>query len=319
MSKNNENETKKSSAHGNQLLDEDQSNANEQPELKDDNREVKYKYSKIASLSIAKVVGTGLITTLFLGSVLLNFSYILEDDSQIFAQSATHWVLIFGLICITIISLIISFWNYHIRSVYLKDGPALVPERWGRILSELIDVWKLQHNQSQSSLSRIQKYSEEQTKRSNDLLESFLTLQDALTLRDEEISRLKKGYDSKIFKRFLMRFVRVDRSLKKIELEFTGNEHEKNYKYLVRLMRDALEECGVEQFIPEVGTDYRDAGPQIADDPVVIETEDADKDFKIADIESAGYVLVGEGETEVVIPSRVSIYRVKSLLSEEDE
>ena len=102
MSKNNENETKKSSAHGNQLLDEDQSNANEQPELKDDNREVKYKYSKIASLSIAKVVGTGLITTLFLGSVLLNFSYILEDDSQIFAQSATHWVLIFGLICIDV-------------------------------------------------------------------------------------------------------------------------------------------------------------------------------------------------------------------------
>ena len=39
-----------------------------------------------------------------------------------------------------------------------------------------------------------------------------------------------------------------------------------------------------------------DAGPQIADDPTVIETEDADKDFKIADIQSAGYVLVGEGK-----------------------
>ena len=116
-----------------------------------------------------------------------------------------------------------------------------------------------------------------------------------------------------------MRFVRVDRSLREMEGEFSGDEHKKNYRYLVRLMQDALEECGVEQFIPEVGSDYRDAGPQIADDPTVIETEDADKDFKIADIQSAGYVLVGEGETEVVIPSRVSIYRVKSLLSEEDE
>ena len=46
----------------------------------------------------------------------------------------------------------------------------MVPERWGQILSELIDVWKLQHTQSQSSLSRVHKDSEEQTKKSNDLL-----------------------------------------------------------------------------------------------------------------------------------------------------
>jgi len=271
------------------------------------------------SFSLFKVGGIGLVATLFFASLFLNLSYVLETETESSAQPTTHWVLVFGLICITVISLVISFWNYHIRSVYLKDGPALVPERWGQILSELIDVWKLQHTQSQSSLARVQKDTEEQTKKSNDLLESFLTLQDALTLRDEEISRLKKGYDSKIFKRFLMRFVRVDRSLREMEHEFAGDEHKKNYRYLVRLMQDALEECGVEQFIPEVGSDYRDAGPQIADDPTVIETEDADKDFKIADIQSAGYVLVGEGETEVVIPSRVSIYRVKSLLSAEDE
>ncbi len=271
------------------------------------------------SFSLVRVAGVGLIAALLFASLFLNISYILESETDTTKQSTTHWFLVFGLVCITAISLIISFWNYHIRSLYLKDGPAMVPERWGQILSELIDVWKLQHTQSQSSLSRVHKDSEEQTKKSNDLLESFLTLQEALTLRDEEISRLKKGYDSKIFKRFLMRFVRVDRSLREMEGEFSGDEHKKNYKYLVRLMQDALEECGVEKFIPEIGTDYRDAGPQIADDPAVIETEDKDKDFKISDVESVGYILVGEGQTEVVIPSRVSIFRAKPPQSNGDE
>jgi hypothetical protein len=269
--------------------------------------------------SLFKVGGIGLIATLFFASLFLNLSFILQKETEFSAQSTTHWFLIFGLIFITIISLIISFWNYHVRSIYLKDGPALVPERWGLILSELIEVWKLQHTQSQSSLSSVQRYTEEQTKRSNDLLESFLTLQDALTLRDEEISRLKKGYDAKIFKRFLMRFVRVDRSLREMAAEFSDDNHKKNYKYLVRLMQDALEECGVEQFIPELGSDYRDAGPQIADDPTIIETDDTNKDFKIAEIGSVGYVIIGEGETEVVIPSRVSIFRAKPLLSPEDK
>jgi len=275
--------------------------------------------NNLGSFSLLKVVIVGIISTLFLSSLFLNFSYLMGSEAASSSQSMIHWVLIFGLILITVISLIISFWNYHIRSVYLKDGPALVPERWGQILSELIDVWKLQHSQSQSSLSRVQTNTEQQAERSNHLLESFLTLQKALSDRDEEISRLKKGYDSKIFKRFLMRFVRVDRSLREMEVEFSEDNHQKNYKYLVRLMQDALEECGVEQFAPEIGSDYRDAGPQIADDPTVIETDDAEKDFKIADVVSVGYVLIGEGETEVVVPSKVSIFRTNPVGPEEKE
>ena len=271
----------------------------------------------LGPISLFKVSSIGLIATLFFASVLFNVSYLLGEDGSAAQQPVIYWVLIFGLVFLAIVSLIISFWSYHIRAVFLKDGPALVPERWGQILKELIDVWKAHNLQSQSSMSSMQKHTEEQTQKSNELMESFLSLQGALTVRDEEISRLKKGYDAKIFKRFLMRFVRVDRSLRDLRNEFKGDAHQKNYKYLSRLMMDALEECGVEQFNPEIGTDYRDVGPQVADDPIIIETEDPKKDFQIFEIESAGYVLVGEGQTEVVIPSRVSIYRFKSNTEEE--
>ena len=104
------------------------------------------------SYSLIKVSSIGLVVAIFFTSLFLNFSYILGSETETSTQSTTHWFLVFGLICITAISLTISFWNYHIRSVYLKDGPALVPEKWGQILLELIDAWKLQHSQSQSSL-----------------------------------------------------------------------------------------------------------------------------------------------------------------------
>ena len=223
-----------------------------------------------------------------------------------------HWILIIGLVTVTTISLVVSFWTYYIRSIYIKDGTAIVPEKWGSIIGELIESWKIHHSKSQISLAKVQQSSEDQSKKSNDLLESFLTLQDALNSRDEEIARLKKGYDAKIFKRFLLRFIRVDRSLREMEEEFDNQKHRKNYKFLSRIMQDALEESGVEQFTPEIGSDYRDAGPQIADDPTVLHIDDESQDFRIAEVESVGYILEGEGEMEVVVPSNVTIFRFNS-------
>jgi hypothetical protein len=260
--------------------------------------------------SLIKVVIVGLFCCLFLGSVLLNLSNLTNSgNADLSSNDRSDWLVIFGLLIVTSISLVISFWHFYVRSIYIKDGPALVPEKWGSIIGELIEFSRIQHTQSEMSLAKVQQSSAEQSKRSNDLLESFLTLQDALSARDEEISRLKKGHDAKVFKRFLNRFLRVDRSLREMEKEFSSQGDQKNYKYLARIMQDALEECGVEQFIPDVGSDYRDSGPQIADDPTVLATDDPSQDFKISVIETAGYILEGEGGVEVIVPSKVSIFR----------
>lgn len=283
------------------------------PEVKTQDNESGPKNSTLQRLSLLKVIVLSVLCALFIGSVFLNISYLMMGGGTDSSPDGTfHWVLIIGLVIVTTISLVIFFWTYYIRSIYIKDGPALVPEKWGSIIGELIEFWKIHHSQSQISLAKVQQSSEDQSKKSNDLLESFLTLQDALNSRDEEIARLKKGYDAKIFKRFLLRFVRVDRSLREMEEEFSDQEHEKNYKFLSRIMQDALEESGIEQFTPEIGSDYRDAGPQIADDPTVLHTDDESQDFKIAEVESIGYILEGEGEMEVVVPSKVTIFRFNS-------
>ncbi len=260
--------------------------------------------------SLFKIAIVGLFCSILIGSILLNISYILVSGStEPTSNDGSHWPVIIGLLIVTSISLVASFWHYYVRSIYIKDGPALVPEKWGSIIGELIEFSRIQHAQSEVSLSKVQQFSAEQSKKSNALLESFLTLQEALSARDEEIARLKKGHDAKVFKRFLNRFLRVDRSLREMEEEFSSQGDQKNYRYLARIMQDALEECGVEQFIPEVGSDYRDSGPQIADDPTVLATDDPSQDFKISVIETAGYILEGEGGVEVIVPSKVSIFR----------
>jgi len=150
-----------------------------------------------------------------------------------------------------------------------------------------------------------------QTEKSESLLSSFLTLQETISNRDEEISRLKKGHDSKIFKRFIARFIRVSASLEEIREEEKDSDQIKNYTYLCKKIRSALEECGVEQLFPAVGYDYRQMGEEVVDDPRIIETTQKSKDFQIASVESPAYVIEGEGDREVIIPSKITIYRIQ--------
>lgn len=265
----------------------------------------------LPTFSAAKVTALSIVTVLLVISVLLNLFLLIFDEAPAPAGTGPFPMIIsLGMIMVSAISLAIAFWAHHARSIYLKDGPALVPERWGLILTKLTGVFELQHLETKTSLANVQSSTELAAEKSNELLQSFLTLQDALSTRDDEIARLKKGHDAKIFKRFLNRFIRVDRSLGEMVIEFEDPAHQKNYRYLKRIMQDALEECGVEEYWPDTGADYRDAGPEIAEDPAVLETEDPAQDFMIAEVVSKGYVIVGEGDGEVIVPARVSIFRI---------
>jgi molecular chaperone GrpE (heat shock protein) len=209
------------------------------------------------------------------------------------------------------ISLGISFWLYYVRSLYLRDGPALVPEKWGRLLNQVGYVTNQSNVTTMKALGSLIEASNTQTEKSESLLSSFLTLQETISNRDEEISRLKKGHDSKIFKRFINRFIGVSVSLEEIREEQKDSDQAKNYKYLSKKIQSALEECGVEQLYPAVGYDYRQMGAEVVDDPRVIETNDESKNFQIASVESPAYVIEGEGDREIVLPSKVTIYRTQ--------
>ena len=258
-----------------------------------------------------RLLASSLFKSAIIFSVILNVAYFLGNlpaQSPSFSTVFESWVISLGLIIVTIIALGISFWNYHIRYIYLKDSQALVPEKWGRLIDRLAHQAELLKAESSSSLTEIKELSANHSSNSESLLESFLTLQKALDNKDKEIARLKTGYDAAIFKKFLLRFIRLDRALDSLISECTDDQQKKNYKYLSRILDDALEECGVVVFTPNEGSDYRDVDANVDDSPKIIPTSDAKKDFKIAEILSPGYVLEGE-ENEVVVPCKIAIFR----------
>jgi hypothetical protein len=265
-----------------------------------------------------EVVESEVVVEVFLISLILNV-FLLAKPDQSNAVSTFNWVVVIGSLLIAGLGLGVSFWMYYARTVYLKNGPALVPERWGHILAELGHVTNQANMNTVESLTAVLKASNHQTEKSESLLESFLTLQQAISNRDDEISRLKKGHDAKIFKRFITRFIRVSVALEEIREEAKDSDQAKNYKYLCRLIQNALEDCGVEQVHPPVDSDYREAGPEISDDPVLVNTDDPSLDFKIASVESPAYVIEGEGDREIIIPAKVSVYKLEEQEGKSDD
>jgi hypothetical protein len=259
--------------------------------------------------SILKILGFSTLVAGLLISVLLNISFLSAGGEVDGTTSLFQWIVVSGALLITTVSLATSFWLYYVRSIYLKDGPALVPEKWGVLLAELGHVTNQSNISIVEKLTSLIEVTSYQSNKSEALLESFLTLQEAISNRDDEIARLKKGHDAKIFKQFITRFIRVSSALEEIRHEAQGSDQEKNLKWLCRLIQNALEECGVEQISPEIGDDYRKLGSEVDDTPKIIDTKDELKDFHIASVESPAYIFRGEGDLEVIIPATVTIYR----------
>ena len=139
----------------------------------------------------------------------------------------------------------------------------------------------------------------------NDMSQTFMTLKTSLDQKDEEISRYKNGYDATIFKNFLLRFTRVDKVIK----EYIGdNKIDLNGLQDIQIqMDDALAECDVEIYIPEIGLNYKTT-VGLEDNPEIRETIEKSKDATIAEILMPGYrrKLPNDGY-QIIIEAKVAI------------
>ena len=138
------------------------------------------------------------------------------------------------------------------------------------------------------------------------MTKTYMTLQNALDDKDSEISRLKDGYDTEIYSKFLSRFIRIDQTIDDCIIDNEFNKQ--SFDLLKRLMEDAIEECNVEIFKPVIGKDYRDAFG-VADNPKIIKTKKSNEDFLVAEVLEAGYKLRTAGEYKVLVPSKVTVFR----------
>ena len=177
-------------------------------------------------------------------------------------------------------------------------------EKSGAQLRELGDTV---HADNQQTLEQIQKAFDGS-------LDAYLTMKKNLDARDEEIKRLKSGYDAKIFRDFLRYFVRIDETARELmqTADKLDEDTRKDVCMICDLFEDALEYCSVKRFSPEVNEDYHKAFG-VADRPEIVLTDDAGKDWKIAETLSEGYALQGHpnGKREEIIKAKVKIFRYR--------
>lgn len=217
---------------------------------------------------------------------------------------ANYWQLALTLIiCLAMISLIVAALKTRRRD--LLQSPHLVtPEsfqKWtGQVADTMGDVIRATNINSHAVRESHSNVETAFIKMS----QTFLTLQSALDQRDQQIKRAEQGWELQVFRKFLMRFARVDEVLNDKSIGDPNSALEQ-----ARLMmRDALEECGVEMFHPRIGSDYR-TEKGVDDQPILIHANDRDLAFSIKSVTSPGYyVRSANGDDVVVIPAKVEVY-----------
>ena len=204
----------------------------------------------------------------------------------------------------TLVSISITFYLYKWRRILLGQPNLLLPEDWGKHLDGLGQDVKGLSSTIGDRMGLVSQETARNSEQLSNMIQTFMTLQKAIDERDDEIKRLKQGYDADVFRKFLNRFIRVDQLVDTYRQSIA--EESESLGQIKRLMEDALDECGVESFQPNVGDDSR-RSEGISDSPKTVKTAQKEDAFKIVEVIEPGYRLRGGISSEVLIPASVRI------------
>ena len=229
----------------------------------------------------------------------------LIEESQFSENQNYLYVVIIVLSLTTLLSVLVSFYLYKWRKVLLTNRNMAVPEEWVKHLINLSDgiegLMATSANQAKSFANELMS----QRSSITEMTKTYMELRAAIDKKDNEIERLKKGYDAQVFKSFILRFARVQGALEESIADDEINLE--SFKMLKVLFDDAFEECGVTKIVPEIGSNYTKSADLVADNPKVTITDDPEKNFLIEEVLSPAYVLTSSEIKQVLVPAKVKI------------
>lgn len=216
-----------------------------------------------------------------------------------------YFVLIVSLL-ITFLCLFIILFMLVSRYITIGKTASLVPEEWGKLLNQnnnnvINSLESLISNIKQNNLNF-----DNTSKNVSKIFEILLGYQKVLQEKDLIIKRYQEGYDTKLIKNFISKFLFRHKKLKKIiaNKDYDSETIENYSSYLF----SAIEECGVQEINIKIGSDFRDLGNKVSDSPTIISSSNKDLDFKIKEVIEKGY-FIGDEEPTIIIPTKVAIYK----------
>lgn len=212
----------------------------------------------------------------------------------------------------TIAAIATAFYLYRWRQIITSQQALFVPEE---LISKMQSLrTEIDNNtniateavkQNRAGFSAMDKKQNDASALVAQVLDASTTWRNALDERDAEIRKLKSGYDLEVFRRFIARFARV-----RIAIDTFKSENPPDPRaldHLSRLLDDAFDECGVEQFMPVIGEDYRSASG-VDDNPKTILSSNPDDAYRIAEMISPGFRSRLTIDAPILVPARVSVY-----------
>ena len=232
-----------------------------------------------------------------------------NNSSDSFTLTVVFLVVILILLSLSIFTNILLFkWRFKSSNDQVSVVPLVLMETIEVLMQEFIKMG----DQLSTNVDESKNESKNTKNLFNDLMEAFTVLQTALDSRDKEIRRLKKGYDSEIFRKYLLRFIRIDDALSD-EIESAMSENNKTYKGLQdiqSLLRDAFDECGVSAFSPKIGANIRNEFG-VADNYRTKPAKNKDEEFTIAEVLESGLKLQTPSGPECIKPAKVTVFTLK--------
>ena len=217
-----------------------------------------------------------------------------------------YLIIIILLSIATIISTVIAYYLYKWRIVVREANmQIMVPESFDSKMKKFesgFDKLATYLIQNQNTVNNSAVASSEKM---DEMMQAYLSLQQVIDKKEEEIKRLREGYDTKIFKSFLSSFIKVDLAMRDVMRQ--KDEKIEDLEYIYTILQDALEECGVTLYNPKIGESIRNL-VGIRENPVQITTDYKEKEYTIVEVIDLGYMINSGETTEIIKPARVKVY-----------
>ena len=191
---------------------------------------------------------------------------------------------------------------------------------------ELLRVQAENMNQRATELKQatqtVKKASRENSEPINSALEELTqqisAIRDYASNQQDRMEKLQDGYDWNIIKSFCLRIIRcIDNVEKRIEFLKKDDVDTTNYEEIRDELIFALESNGLEQFIPEIKSDYRQQEKYIETVKGKEYTDSPELEGKIAQVLRRGYrCIIDEENIKVVRTARVKLFGCAGSLNE---
>ena len=143
------------------------------------------------------------------------------------------------------------------------------------------------------------------SKKYENISDSFTFLQQALSNKDKEIERLKKGYDYQIIKSFILRLIQVFKMCDDITNDPKASEDtKKDVTFIADSLMDLFDEIGVKQYSIEEGmsTKSNEFGIPPGIEWIQESTEDENQFFKVKRTVKQGFYFDSESKDILKYP-----------------